>query len=220
MAISKLMRIAPVIPVLVVEYPDHARPLAEIFVEEGLPVIEVTLRTSTAIKVIREMAKVDGAIVGAGTVLSADDVQRSQDAGAHFLVSPGLTDALGKAAIASALPFLPGVANASDIIRGLEMGIDHFKFFPAASNGGISALKGLSAPFRTARFCPTGGITEATAPKWLALKSVLCVGGSWLFPADIQDVGQVRTRVRRLQHLFDSYYNSSTAKLADKERGD
>ncbi len=185
--IEILMRTAPVIPVLVIEDVAHARPIAQALVAGGLTVLEVTLRTPTALDVIREMSAVKGAIVGAGTVLNEADLRASIDAGAQFIVSPGLTEPLGKAAIASNIPFLPGIANASDIMRGLDMGLAHFKFFPAEASGGIAALKALAAPFQQCRFCPTGGITQASAPQWLAIQPVLCVGGSWIVPKNIPD---------------------------------
>ena len=178
--IETIMRAAPVIPVLVIEDAAHARPIAEALVAGGLKVLEVTLRTVAALDVIREMKAVPGAIVGAGTVLDEADLRASLDAGAEFIVSPGLTEPLGKAAIASGIPFLPGIANAGDIMRGLDLGLSHFKFFPAEANGGLPALKALAAPFYQCRFCPTGGITLASAPDWLALEAVLCVGGSWV----------------------------------------
>jgi 2-dehydro-3-deoxyphosphogluconate aldolase / (4S)-4-hydroxy-2-oxoglutarate aldolase len=145
-----------------------------------LRVLEVTLRTAAALDVIREMKKVEGAIVGAGTVLNEADLRASLDAGAEFIVSPGLTEPLGKAAVASGIPFLPGTANAGDIMRGLDLGLTHFKFFPAEASGGIAALKAIAAPFGMAKFCPTGGISLSTAPSWLAVEPVLCVGGSWV----------------------------------------
>ena len=178
--IDALMRLSPVIPVLVIDDPAKAQPLARALVARGHPVLEVTLRTAAALEVIAEMAKVDGAIVGAGTVLNPRDLDASLKAGARFIVSPGLTEPLARAAIASGVPFLPGVANAGDIMRGLDLGLDRFKFFPAVAAGGIPALKALAAPFAHCRFCPTGGLTEATAPDWLALDTVLCVGGSWV----------------------------------------
>lgn len=180
--IDALMRLAPVIPVLVIEDAAEARPIAEALVRGGLPVLEVTLRTKAALEVIREMSKVTGAVVGAGTVLNEADLVRALDAGAQFVVSPGLTRNLGRAAIESGIPFLPGVANAGDIMRGLDLGLDRFKFFPAEAAGGVAALKALSAPFDNVRFCPTGGITLATARQWLDQPYVLCVGGSWLVP--------------------------------------
>ena len=178
--IDALMRLSPVIPVLIIEDPARAQPLARALVARGHPVLEVTLRTPAALEVITEMAKVEGAIVGAGTVLGARDLDAAMAAGARFIVSPGLAAPLAEAALAREVPFLPGVATASDIMRGLDLGLDHFKFFPAVAAGGIPALKALAAPFSQCRFCPTGGITEATAPDWLALESVLCVGGSWV----------------------------------------
>ena len=178
--IDALMRLSPVIPVLVIEDPARAQPLARALVAKGHPLLEVTLRTPAALEVIAEMARVEGAIVGAGTVLNPRDLDASLKAGAQFIVSPGLTEPLGRAAIASGVPFLPGVASAGDIMRGLDLGLDRFKFFPAVAAGGIPALKALAAPFHQCRFCPTGGISEGTAPDWLALEAVLCVGGSWV----------------------------------------
>ena len=178
--IDEIMRLAPVIPVLVIDEPAHARPVAEALVAGGLPVLEVTLRTSAALEAIAEMAQVEGAIVGAGTVLNPDQLAQSIDAGARFAVSPGLTEPLGRAAREAALPFLPGIANAGDIMRGLDLGLDRFKFFPAEASGGIPALKALAGPFADIRFCPTGGIRPDTMADWLALEAVLCVGGTWL----------------------------------------
>ena len=191
-----VMRLAPVIPVLVIENVREARPIAEALVAGGLPALEVTLRTPRALDVIAEMAAVKGATVGAGTVIDEAQLDAAIGAGARFIVSPGLTEPLARAAIARAIPFLPGVATAADIMRGLDLGLDHFKFFPAEAVGGIRALAALSAPFRQCRFCPTGGITAATAPDWLALDTVLCVGGTWLVPAEGRDAGGVRARAR------------------------
>ena len=191
MNIVQIMQVSPVIPVLVIEDVAYARPIAQALVAGGLRVLEVTLRTPCALEVIAEMAKVEGAIVGAGTVLNEADLRASLDAGAQFIVSPGLTEPLGEAAIASGIPFLPGTANASDIMRGLDMGLTHFKFFPAEAAGGIKALKSLVGPFGAVRFCPTGGITQATAPDWLALEAVLCVGGSWMVAAGAPDVAAI-----------------------------
>lgn len=196
MTVDQVMTLAPVIPVLVVHEVKHARAIAEALVEGGLPALEVTLRTPAALDVIREMSKVEGAVVGAGTVLNPDDVKASLDAGARFFVSPGLTDRLANAAIGTGLPFLPGTANAGDVMRGLDMGLTHFKFFPAMANGGIPALKALAAPLFRARFCPTGGITEENAPEWLALDAVLCVGGSWVVPAGKPDVAEITRRAK------------------------
>ena len=196
MNVEQVMTLAPVIPVLVIHDVAHARPIAEALVAGGLPALEVTLRTPAALDVIREMAKVEGAVVGAGTVLNPDDLKASLDAGARFIVSPGLTEPLVRAALDAGVPILPGTANASDIMRGLDMGLTHFKFFPATTNGGVPALKAISAPLYKARFCPTGGVTEATAPDWLALDAVLCVGGSWIVPAGAPDVAEIERRAR------------------------
>ncbi len=198
---SQIMRLAPVIPVLVIEDAAYARPIAEALVAGGLYALEVTLRTPAALEVIAEMARVEHAVVGAGTVLNAADVQASIDAGAQFLVSPGLTEPLGKAAIASGIPFLPGIANAGDVMRGLDMGLTHFKFFPAEASGGIAALKALAAPFQQCKFCPTGGITPGTAPDWLALDAVLCVGGSWVVPKGQPDIARITDEARKAAGL-------------------
>ena len=181
--IEKIMRAAPVIPVLVVDNAAKARPMAEALVSDGYPVLEVTLRTPCALEVIAEMNKVEGAIVGAGTVTNPNELNAAIDAGAEFIVSPGLTDRLGKTAVSANVPFLPGIATAADIMRGLDLGLSHFKFFPAVANGGIPALKSLAGPFGQCQFCPTGGITQATVKNWLALDYVLCVGGSWVAPS-------------------------------------
>jgi 2-dehydro-3-deoxyphosphogluconate aldolase/(4S)-4-hydroxy-2-oxoglutarate aldolase len=192
--IDDMMRRAPVIPVLVIEDGIDAVALAEALVDGGLPVIEVTLRTPGALAAMRAMATVKGAIVGAGTVLDEATLGTALDAGAQFIVSPGLTDPLARAAIARGIPFLPGVATAGDIMRGLDHGLDHFKFFPAETSGGLPALKALAGPFGDIRFCPTGGIRPDTAAQWLAHPSVLCVGGSWILPAGERDMAAVRVR--------------------------
>jgi len=194
--IETIMRTAPVIPVLVIDDAAHAQPIAEALVAGGLTVLEVTLRTPAALDVIREMSRVKGAIVGAGTILNEADLRASLDAGARFIVSPGLTEPLGRAAIASGIPFLPGIANAGDIMRGLDLGLTHFKFFPAETSGGIKALKSLSGPFGQCRFCPTGGISQATAPEWLALDAVLCVGGSWIVGQGCPDPAAITAAAR------------------------
>ena len=199
--IDAIMRTASVIPVLVIDDAAHARPIAEALVKGGLRVLEVTLRTAAALDVIREMSKVEGAIVGAGTVLNEADLRASIDAGSQFIVSPGLTEPLGKAAIASGIPFLPGTANAGDIMRGLDLGLTRFKFFPAEAAGGLKALKALAGPFGNVRFCPTGGITQATAPDWLAEEAVLCVGGSWIVGKGAPDVAVIEAAARAASAL-------------------
>lgn len=180
--IAVIMKSAPVIPVIVVERIEDAVPMAEALVAGGLNVLEVTLRTPCALDAIAAMKAVPGAIVGAGTVLNPTQLRLALDAGSEFIVSPGLTESLGAAAIQSGVPFLPGVATAGDIMRGMDMGLSHFKFFPAETSGGLPALKALAAPFHEARFCPTGGITLTTAPNWLAQDFIYCVGGSWVVP--------------------------------------
>lgn len=202
-SIEAIMRTSPVIPVLVVEEVRHAKPMAEALVAGGLRVLEVTLRTPCALEALQEMKQVEGAIVGAGTVLNTVDLRAAIDAGAEFIVSPGLTEPLGKAAIDSGIPFLPGIANSGDIMRGLDLGLQHFKFFPAMASGGLPALKALAGPFGQVRFCPTGGITPQTAPEWLDFDPVLCVGGSWLVgkgspnSADIMANAQAASALRK-----------------------
>ncbi len=196
MNIDAIMRTAPVIPVIVVEDVAHAVPLAEALVAGGLRVLEVTLRTPAALDAIRAMKQVEGAIVGAGTVLNPRDLDAALEAGSEFIVSPGLTEPLGKAAVAAGVPFLPGIANSGDIMRGLDLGLDRFKFFPAMASGGLPALKALAAPFGNVRFCPTGGISLENAPEWLAFDPVLCVGGSWVSPKGAPDKAVVEKLAR------------------------
>ena len=186
--IEAIMRTSAVIPVLVIEDASTARPLAEALVAGGLKVLEVTMRTPAALDAIREMKKVPGAIVGAGTVVSTEQFEQVMEADVEFIVSPGLTERLAQPIIASGVPFLPGIANSADIMLGLELGLRHFKFFPAEASGGLKALKALAAPFYQCQFCPTGGITEASAPEWLAFKPVLCVGGSWITGGSMAEV--------------------------------
>ncbi|TSB04923.1 bifunctional 4-hydroxy-2-oxoglutarate aldolase/2-dehydro-3-deoxy-phosphogluconate aldolase [Sphingorhabdus contaminans] len=195
-AIETIMRTAPVIPVLVIEDVAHARPVAEALVAGGLRVLEVTLRTAAALDVIAEMKKVPGAIVGAGTVVDIPGLESAIAAGSEFIVSPGLTENLGKAAVAKGIPFLPGIANAGDIMRGMDLGLKHFKFFPAEANGGLPALKSLIGPFGQCKFCPTGGIKQETAADWLAVSEILCVGGSWLVGKGTPDVVAIEAAAR------------------------
>lgn len=178
----EICALAPVVPVLVIEEVAHARPLAEALVAGGLPALEVTLRTPCALEAIRAMAAVAGGVVGAGTLLTPADVAAAKAAGARFGVSPGATPALLAAAEAEGLPLLPGAATASEVMALLERGYDMAKFFPAANIGGAPALKALAGPLPQMTFCPTGGISAATAAEYLALPNVLCVGGSWVAP--------------------------------------
>jgi len=201
LTIADIMQTAPVIPVIVIDELEHAEPLARALVAGGLPVLEVTLRTPAALDAIRAMRKVEGAVVGAGTVTNQSELAAAVDAGSQFIVSPGLTEPLGKAAIRADIPFLPGIANAGDIMRGLDLGLTHFKFFPAMAAGGLPALKALAAPFGQCRFCPTGGISLANAPEWLGFDPVLCVGGSWVAPRGAVDEAEVERLAREAAAL-------------------
>jgi 2-dehydro-3-deoxyphosphogluconate aldolase / (4S)-4-hydroxy-2-oxoglutarate aldolase len=195
MSIDEIMRTSPVIPVLVLEGDADWAKLAKTFVDGGLRVLEVTLRTNGALDAVRRMSEVPGAIVGAGTVLNERQLGEAVEAGAQFIVSPGLTEPLAKAVERSGVAYLPGVATAGDMMRGLDLGLDRFKFFPAESSGGTSALKALSGPFGKVRFCPTGGVRPDNAAEWLALDAVLCVGGTWLYrPGDSMETVTERAR--------------------------
>lgn len=180
---------APIVPVLVIHDIAHARPLAEALVAGGLPALEVTLRTPVALEAIRIMSEVSGGIVGAGTLVTPEDVRAALAAGARFGVSPGATDRLLDACEAHDLPTLPGAATATEAMRLLERGYDMLKFFPAEASGGAAALKAIGAPLPQITFCPTGGVTPANAASYLALPNVLCVGGSWVAPADLMAAG-------------------------------
>lgn len=186
---AALMAEGPVIAVLTIARATDAIPLARALVAGGIRVLEVTLRTADALASIGAIAaEVPDALVGAGTVLNPQDLEHARRAGARFAVSPGLTPSMIKAVADSPLPFLPGVATASELMLGLEAGIDHFKFFPAEAAGGPALLKALQGPFAQARFCPTGGVTAANAGAYLSLPNVACVGGGWLAtPALIAD---------------------------------
>jgi 2-dehydro-3-deoxyphosphogluconate aldolase / (4S)-4-hydroxy-2-oxoglutarate aldolase len=182
--LADLFRSAVVIPVLTIERPEDAVPLAKALVAGGVRVLEVTLRTPVAVEAARAMiSEVPEAIVGIGTILNPDDLARAQALGAKFGISPGGTPELLKAAAASDLPFAPGIATASELMLALAHGFDIVKFFPAEQSGGIGALRALAGPFPQVRVCPTGGIGEANAAAWLAEPNVLAVGGSWICPA-------------------------------------
>lgn len=174
---------APVIPVLTIEALETAVPLARALVRGGLPVLEVTLRTEAALEALRTIAdEVPEAVVGAGTVLDPAQLEQVQRAGARFAVSPGCTEALARAALSSGIPFLPGVQTVSEAMALADLGFGHLKFFPADAAGGLTWIKAAAAPLSGLRFCPTGGITAETAPAYLALPNVACVGGSWVAP--------------------------------------
>ena len=186
---EELCRLAPIIPVLVVEDASKARPLAEALVAGGLPVLEVTLRTDAALEVISEMAKVEGGRVGAGTLLTKADVEAAVAAGATFGVSPGATDAILTACEEAGLPLLPGAATSSEVMRLMERGYTVQKFFPAEANGGAPALKAIGAPLPQVKFCPTGGVSLKNANDYLSLSNTLCAGGSWVAPANLVAAG-------------------------------
>lgn len=181
---AKVCALAPVVPVLVIDDASRAEGLARALVAGGLPALEVTLRTPAALEAIREMSRVPGGVVGAGTLLTPADVVAAKEAGATFGVSPGATDRLLDACEDADLPLLAGVATPSEAMRLLDRGYTVAKFFPAEINGGVAALKAIGAPIPQMRFCPTGGVSPQNAPDYLALKNVLCVGGSWVAPAD------------------------------------
>ncbi|MGW8743093.1 bifunctional 4-hydroxy-2-oxoglutarate aldolase/2-dehydro-3-deoxy-phosphogluconate aldolase [Streptomyces sp. WAC 04229] len=197
---TSVLDLAPVVPVVVVDDLADAVPLARALVAGGLPAIEVTLRTPVAVDAIRAIAdEVPGAVVGAGTVITPDQVGEVVAAGARFLVSPGWTDVLLDAMRASGVPFLPGVSTTSEVVALLERGVREMKFFPAEAAGGTAYLKALAAPLPQARFCPTGGIGPDSAPDYLALPNVGCVGGSWMLPKDAvsgRDWGRVEALAR------------------------
>ena len=182
MTIEEIMGLAPVIPVLVVDDLEHAIPLGRALVAGGLPALEVTLRTPIALQCIERMAgEIEGAVVGAGTVLTASQRQACADVGAKFCVSPGL---IGGECDEGPVPLLPGVATATELMAGLAAGFTRFKLFPANIVGGVDALKAFASPFGQAKFCPTGGVNAKNAADYLALPNVACVGGSWVAPPD------------------------------------
>jgi 2-dehydro-3-deoxyphosphogluconate aldolase/(4S)-4-hydroxy-2-oxoglutarate aldolase len=179
---NRICRLAPVIPVLVIEDAIIAAPLAHALIKGGLPTLEVTLRTPAALEAIRAMAQVPGGTVGAGTLLTPQDVNNAKAAGAVFGVSPGATDGLLQSCEETELPLLPGAATASEVMRLFERGYTIQKFFPAEAAGGATALKAIGGPLPQVKFCPTGGIGIANAQAYLTLANTLCVGGSWVAP--------------------------------------
>lgn len=190
MEIRSVLAASPVMPVIVLEDVAHAVPLARALVAGGIRVLEVTMRTSVALDCMRAIAaEVPDALLGAGTVLTAADLDAAAKAGATFAISPGASPALLDAARSGPIPFLPGVMTPSDVMTAMDTGLDTFKLFPAAQAGGMGMLKALGGPFPQLRFCPTGGIDAASAPAFLALPNVACVGGSWLCPADLVRAG-------------------------------
>ena len=202
----EICALAPIVPVLVVDDAAHARPLAEALVAGGLPALEVTLRTPAALDAIRAMAQVPGGVVGAGTLVTPDDVRAAKEAGAQFGVSPGATDALVAACEAEGLPLLPGAATATEAMRLLEQGYDMLKFFPAEASGGAPALKAIGAPLPQITFCPTGGVSPANARDYLSLPNVICAGGSWVAPKQMVAQGDwagIESLAREAAALMD-----------------
>lgn len=187
MSVDELVAVQPVIPVLTVERVEDAAPLAEALVGAGLRVLEVTLRTPAALDCMKRMGAVSGSIVGAGTVLSSNDVMLSVEAGAKFIVTPGLSASAVAAAREANIPILPGVATATEVMEGLDLGLDRFKFFPAEQAGGRAMLDAFRGPFAKVRFCPTGGITLDLARDYLTRSNVACVGGGWVAPTKLID---------------------------------
>jgi 2-dehydro-3-deoxyphosphogluconate aldolase/(4S)-4-hydroxy-2-oxoglutarate aldolase len=187
MTVDELMAVQPVIPVLTVERSEDAVPLARALVGAGLRVLEVTMRTGAALASMKAMGEVDGAIVGAGTVLTSNDVMLAQEHGAQFIVTPGLSASAVAAVRQVNLPILPGVATATEVMAGLDLGLDRFKFFPAEQAGGRAMLDAFKGPFGKVRFCPTGGITLDLARDYLKRSNVGCVGGGWVAPAKLID---------------------------------
>ena len=183
-AIRSILSLAPVIPVIILDDVSQARPLAEALVAGGLPILEVTLRTPNALKVMAEMAKVTGAIVGSGTVRNATHMQQSVDAGCRFMVSPGISPRILDAADDIGIPLLPGIGTPSEAMTASERGYWFLKFFPAEALGGAPVLKAFASPLSDIKFCPTGGLDPVKAKTYLALPNVICVGGSWMMPAD------------------------------------
>ena len=183
-ALRQTLSLAPVIPVIIINDVSQARPLAEALVAGGLPVLEVTLRTAHALQAIEEMAKVPGAVVGSGTVRTPLQMGHSVDAGCQFMVSPGASPRLLEAAEEHKIPLLPGIGTPTEAMTASEHGYSFLKFFPAEALGGVKVLKAYASPLPDITFCPTGGIDMAKAPEYLALPNVICVGGSWVMPAD------------------------------------
>ncbi|OAI09407.1 keto-deoxy-phosphogluconate aldolase [Methylomonas methanica] len=197
-SIKEVMTTSPVMPVMVINQLDQAVPLARALVEGGLKVLEITLRTPVALDAIRRIkAEVPGAIVGAGTIINTQTLKNAIDAGAEFIVSPGITDSLLDAALASGVPILPGVITPSEVMRLMERGITAMKFFPAEAAGGIPMLKSIGGPLPQVTFCPTGGVNPKNAVEYLALSNVACVGGSWMAPSELVDAGDWAEITRR-----------------------
>ena len=194
-SINSILTMSPVMPVLVINKVDKVEPLFESLIKGNLKVVEVTLRTPCALKVIEIASKkFPNLKVGAGTVLNEKNLQDIKSAGASFAVSPGSTISLATKALDIKFPFLPGVANSSDIMNLISLGYKSFKFFPAEAAGGINYIKSLNGPFPDIVFCPTGGVNQENAAEWLKQKNVICVGGSWIIPSNTEDYSEIERR--------------------------
>jgi 2-dehydro-3-deoxyphosphogluconate aldolase/(4S)-4-hydroxy-2-oxoglutarate aldolase len=190
MSAEQILKTGPVVPVIVVNKLEHAVPMAKALVAGGIKVLEVTLRTPVAMDALRAMIEqVPEAIVGAGTVINPQQLQEVTEAGVQFVISPGITEPLLKAAVDGPVPLIPGISTVSELMTGMDYGLREFKFFPAEANGGVKALQAIAGPFPQVRFCPTGGISPTNYRDYLGLNSVLCIGGSWLVPNDALETG-------------------------------
>lgn len=190
---------APVLPVLEIAREDDAIPLAEALAKGGITSLEITLRTPAALAIIRRLRDAPGLVIGAGTIRDPDMLKAALDAGARFIVTPGLSEPVARAALDAKVPFLPGIVTSSEVMMGLDFGLEHFKFFPAETSGGTAALAALAGPFAEVRFCPSGGISAHAAPSYLALPNVFAVGGSWVAPKaaiDAKDWARITTLAR------------------------
>ena len=207
-SIKSILSLSPVMPVLTINKVEKVDYLFEALIKGNLKTVEITLRTDCALKVIEIASKKFPLLeIGAGTVLNEMDLQVVKDAGASFAVSPGITTTLAKKAIEINFPFLPGVSNSSDIMKLLDLGYKSFKFFPAQAAGGLNYLKSLSGPFPNVVFCPTGGINEENALQWLNQKNVICVGGSWIVPSEINDYEEIAKRALSASQLVKHFSN-------------
>ena len=207
-SIKSILSLSPVMPVLTINKVEKVDYLFEALIKGNLKTVEITLRTDCALKVIEIASKKFPSLeIGAGTILNETDLQAVKDAGASFAVSPGTTITLAKKAIEIDFPFLPGISNSSDIMKLLDLGYKSFKFFPAQAAGGLNYLKSLSGPFPNIVFCPTGGINEENAYQWLNQKNVICVGGSWIVPSEINDYQEIVKRALSASQLVKHFSN-------------
>lgn len=202
--IKTILSLSPVMPVLTINKIDKIDRLFEALIEGNLKIVEITLRTNCALEAIETVSyKYPTLKIGAGTVLNEKDLKAVKDAGANFAVSPGSTNKLARKAVEMDFPFLPGVSNSSEIMNLLDLGYKSFKFFPAQAAGGLDYVKSLNGPFPEIMFCPTGGINQTNAIDWLSLKNVVCVGGSWIVPSEINDYKKITSLALSASKLVD-----------------